>query len=136
MRLPFSPQTVGALVQVISDGRGNSMELSIGIYRCGPRLDALMRACSARMAVGSGPGCQRSPPRLRTEWIAATSHAELGDRGSASPAELIDYDRLAAELDHLTSVSPLMASLRGSATIVAFVDPKLTRRSSPNQSAP
>lgn len=50
----LSPQSVEALVQVISGGSGNSITPPIGIYRSAPRIDAFMRACGVRMAIGSG----------------------------------------------------------------------------------
>lgn len=49
----LSPQTVEALVQVISGGGGNSATPPIGIYRSGPKLEAFMRGCGVRMSVGA-----------------------------------------------------------------------------------
>jgi hypothetical protein len=49
----LSPQSVEALVQIISGGGGNSMDPPIGIYRSGPKLEAFMRACGVSMSIGA-----------------------------------------------------------------------------------
>lgn len=51
MHIHFSPQTIDALVQVISGGSG---ENRIGLYRSGTQLDSFMRGCNVSMRVGSG----------------------------------------------------------------------------------
>jgi hypothetical protein len=54
MTLALSPQTVEAIVNIISGGNGNSATPSIGIYRSGPKIEAFMRACGVRMSIGNG----------------------------------------------------------------------------------
>ncbi|SMQ68513.1 Abortive infection C-terminus [Devosia lucknowensis] len=51
MHIHFSPQTIGALAQVISGGDGTDR---IGIYRSGSKLESFMRGCNVSMRVGSG----------------------------------------------------------------------------------
>ncbi|GAA0594343.1 abortive infection family protein [Paenochrobactrum glaciei] len=54
MDVQFSPNTIEALVQVISGGIGNaSNQIPIGIYRSGPKLESFMRACNVPMKIGS-----------------------------------------------------------------------------------
>ena len=105
MRLPLAPQTVEALVQVISGGSGNSTEPPIGIYRSAPRLEGFMRAAGARMMVGGGS-------RVPTLAAAIEDVMIRGDvdtlrriiEAAASPADFIgDPDRLAFVLEHLNA---------------------------------
>lgn len=51
--LKLSPQTIDALVMVISGGGGNDSARPIGIYRSGPKLESYMRRCGVMMSVGS-----------------------------------------------------------------------------------
>jgi hypothetical protein len=51
MHIRFSPQTIEALVQVISGGAGNDDAAPIGIYRSGPKLESFMRACNVSINV-------------------------------------------------------------------------------------
>lgn len=54
MDVQFSPNTIEALVQVISGGVGNSFKQApIGIYRSGPKIESFMRACNVKMNIGS-----------------------------------------------------------------------------------
>ncbi len=52
--LRLAPQTIEALVDVISGGSGNDTTPPIGIYRSGPKLERYMRQCGVTMSVGSG----------------------------------------------------------------------------------
>ncbi len=52
--LKLAPQTIEALVTVISGGSGNDTAPPIGIYRSGPKLESYMRKCGVTMSVGSG----------------------------------------------------------------------------------
>jgi Abortive infection C-terminus len=52
--LKLAPQTIEALVDVISGGSGNDTAPPIGIYRSGPKLERYMRQCGVTMSVGSG----------------------------------------------------------------------------------
>lgn len=105
MRLPLSPQTVEALVQVISGGPGNSLEPPIGIYRGGPKLESFMRACGVRMSVGS-------LSRLPALTAAIEGVIEAGDaqilkcviEAAANPADFIsDPEKAGAVLEHLNA---------------------------------
>lgn len=87
----LSPQSVEALVQVISGGSGNSMAPPIGIYRSGPRIDAFMRGCGVRLGVGNGS-------RLPTLAAAIEDVVGRGDmqtlrtviESAANPADFVD----------------------------------------------
>lgn len=105
MRLPLSPQTVDALVQVISGGSGNSLEPSIGVYRSGPKLEAFMRACGVRMSVGASS-------RLPTLAAAIETPNMTGDadairrivEAAANPADFIgEPGKLERVLGHLNA---------------------------------
>jgi hypothetical protein len=52
--LKIAPQTIEALVDVISGGSGNDTARPIGIYRSGPKLERFMRQCGVTMSIGSG----------------------------------------------------------------------------------
>jgi hypothetical protein len=52
--LKLAPQTIDALVDVISGGSGLDRVTPIGIYRSGPKLERYMRQCGVMMSVGSG----------------------------------------------------------------------------------
>ena len=54
MTLQLSPQTIEALVQVISGGSGDDRTPPIGIYRTGSKLEGFMRACGVPMSLGGG----------------------------------------------------------------------------------
>lgn len=87
----LSPQSVEALVQVISGGGGNSMAPPIGIYRSGPKIEAFMRACGVRLAVGQGS-------RLPTLAASIEDVVARGDmktlraviEAAANPADFVD----------------------------------------------
>jgi hypothetical protein len=51
--LKLAPQTIEALVDVISGGGGLERVVPIGIYRSGPQLERYMRQCGVTMNVGS-----------------------------------------------------------------------------------
>ncbi|WP_158805314.1 abortive infection family protein [Acidisoma sp. L85] len=52
--LKLAPQTIEALVDVISGGSGNDTTPPIGFYRSGPKLERYMRQCGVTMSVGAG----------------------------------------------------------------------------------
>lgn len=59
--MKISPQTLEALVQVISGGASSSMgerQRSIGIYRSGTQLESFMRMCGASLTIA---GTSRLP---------------------------------------------------------------------------
>lgn len=99
----LSPQTVEALVQVISGGSGTSMLPSIGIYRSGPKLESFMRACGVRMSMGSAS-------RMPTLAAAIEGVVARGDvdtlrkiiEAAANPADFIgDSARGEAVIEYL-----------------------------------
>ena len=99
----LSPQSVEALVQVISGGSGNSMAPPIGIYRSGPKIDAFMRGCGVRLSVGNGS-------RLPTLAAAIEDVVARGDvatlrnliEAAANPADFVDEPGKAdSVVDHL-----------------------------------
>lgn len=105
IRLPLSPQTVEALVQVISGGSGNSPDPPIGIYRGGPKLEAFMRGCGVRMSIGS-------QSRMPTLAAAIEGVMDAGDvdtlrrilEAAANPADFIgDPDKAASVIEHLNA---------------------------------
>lgn len=53
MNFRLSPQTIEALVQVISGGGGLDDTPPVGIYRSGAKLESFMRACGYPIDVGS-----------------------------------------------------------------------------------
>lgn len=105
MRLPLAPQTIEALVQVISGGSGNSLEPAIGIYRSAPKLEGFMRAAGTRMAVGGGSRLSALVGAIEdvmNRGDADTLHRII--EAAASPADFIgDPQRLAAVLEHLNA---------------------------------
>ena len=54
--MQISPQSIEALVKVISGGPGAGADMAppIGRYRSGPKLESFMRDCGVLMTVGSG----------------------------------------------------------------------------------
>lgn len=54
--MQISPQSIEALVKVISGGPGGGADVAppIGRYRSGPKLESFMRNCGVLMTVGSG----------------------------------------------------------------------------------
>lgn len=121
----ISPQTVEALVQVISGGGGNSTAPSIGIYRSGPKLEAFMRGCGVRMSIGAAS-------RLPTLASAIEEVAVRGDidtlrrivEAAVNPVDFIDDpDRGNAVIEYMNArlVFDQMA-LRKRGTKVELVD--------------
>lgn len=101
--LALSPQSLDALVQVISGGSGTSNAPSIGIYRSGPKLEAFMRACGVRMSIGSGSRL----PALAAAIEEVVARQDIGVlrqiiEAAADPADFIDDpERGNAVVEHL-----------------------------------
>src|SRR4051812_1222061 len=70
--MQLAPQTIEALVTVISGGGGNDLTPPIGIYRSGPKLESYMRSCGVMMQIGSGL-------RVPTLTAAVTETMNAGD---------------------------------------------------------
>ncbi|QYO75597.1 hypothetical protein [Devosia salina] len=109
MHIHFSPQTIDALVQVISGGNGQDR---VGIYRSGTQLDSFMRGCNVSMRVGNG---SRLPTLAEALERANRSEDQtilrtIAER-AADPRDFLDEpERQQAVVDCATTVSSCRSS--------------------------
>ena len=97
----ISPQTLEALVEVISGGSGGMSETArpIGLYRTGQKLESFMRSCGASVNITGGIGVSRLP---------ALTHAITGvqERGEEPVLKTI-IERAADPRDFVTQPEKL-----------------------------
>lgn len=103
------PQTLEALVQVISGGASSAMgerQRSIGIYRSGTQLESFMRMCGASLTIG---GSSRLPA-LTQAIIAVQERGEedvlktIIERAACPRDFVTEPEKLQQVLDYLNEV--------------------------------
>lgn len=103
-RYSFSPQTIQALVDVISGGAYPDRREAIGIYRSGPKLEELMMSCNIDFVVG-----ESRVPSLRARLREVADEPDGGEaiarviRRVADPRDYLSCpDKGRAVIDHLS----------------------------------